>query len=60
MEQKKLLGIVLLEDGHITREQLLDALRVQKEEGGLFGEVLLRLNYIDAKTLSAYIDGRVK
>jgi hypothetical protein len=58
MEMKKrgLLGNSLMEDGYISRDQLLDVIRVQKEEGGLFGEVLIKLGYIDEKTLSEYLE----
>lgn len=49
MEQKKniRLGDVLIEDGYITEEQLMQALAWQKENRGkLIGEVLIELGYI--------------
>lgn len=45
-----------MEDGYISRDQLLDVIRVQKEEGGLFGEILIKLGYIDEETLSDYLE----
>jgi hypothetical protein len=56
MKKRGLLGNSLMEDGYISRDQLLDVIRVQKEEGGLFGEVLIKLGYIDEKTLSEYLE----
>jgi hypothetical protein len=56
MKKRSLLGNSLMEDGYISRDQLLDVIRVQKEEGGLFGEVLIKLGYIDEKTLLEYLE----
>ncbi len=56
MKKRGLLGNSLMQDGYISRDQLLDVIRVQKEEGGLFGEVLIKLGYIDEKTLSEYLE----
>ena len=56
MKKRGLLGNSLMQDGYISRDQLLDVIRVQKEEGGLFGEVLIKLGYIDEKTLLEYLE----
>lgn len=56
MKRRGLLGTILMEDGYISRDQLLDVIRVQKEEGGLFGEILIKLGYIDEETLSDYLE----
>jgi len=42
---KKQLGELLIERGIINRKQLEKALQVQKEKGGLIGEVLVGLGY---------------
>ncbi len=42
---KKTLGELLVERGVIDREQVTMALSSQKEKGGLFGEVLVRLRF---------------
>jgi len=41
----KPLGKILIERGVINEEQLTIALEMQKEKGGLFGEVLISLNF---------------
>ena len=41
----KQLGELLLERGIINEEQLVNALKVQKERGGLIGPVLVMLGY---------------
>ena len=42
----KLIGELLRERGLITEEQLDKALSIQKEKGGLLGEVLVALGYV--------------
>lgn len=41
----KLLGEILIEKGLITRDQLKDALEVQASEGGMVGEIIVRLGF---------------
>ncbi|MCU0844609.1 MAG: hypothetical protein MUC76_06750 [Spirochaetes bacterium] len=52
---KPLLGEMLLEDGEISREQLDEALEMQKKEGGLMGIILVNLGFIPEKTLVKYL-----
>jgi len=42
---QKLLGELLLENKLITKEQLEEGLRVQKEKGGLIGQILVGLKF---------------
>ncbi len=42
---EKQLGELLIENQTISQEQLKEALRIQKEKGGLIGEVLVGLGY---------------
>ena len=42
---QKLLGELLLENKLITKEQLEEGLRVQKEKGGLIGQILVTLKF---------------
>ena len=44
--KKQLLGQIFLKSGLLSREQLKEALEVQKKEGGFLGEVLIKLNYL--------------
>lgn len=44
-KQEKPLGQILVERGVITFEQLEKALAVQNKEGGLIGEVIVRLGF---------------
>jgi type IV pilus assembly protein PilB len=46
------LGRVLVKMGKATREQVHEALAVQKEKGGPLGQILVDLGYIDEKTRS--------
>lgn len=52
---KVLLGELLVQNKEITGEQLSEALKVQKEEGGLIGIILKRLGYIDEAKLIEYL-----
>ena len=42
---RKLLGVLLVEKSIITQEQLEEALRIQKEKGGLLGEILVSCGF---------------
>lgn len=46
-----LLGQLLLKRNLITNEQLEDALSIQKNEGGLLGEILIKQGYISEESL---------
>ncbi|NOZ63443.1 MAG: type II secretion system ATPase GspE [Caldiserica bacterium] len=56
---KKRLGEILLESGVIDESQLKEALKIQKERGGLLGDVLVSLGYVSednlAKSLSEHL-----
>ncbi len=52
---KPLLGELLLENGEITQEQLDDALKIQKEEGGLIGIIMVNLGHITEQNLVKYL-----
>ena len=46
----RVLGRVLVKMGKVTREQVAQAMEVQKSRGGPIGQILLDLGYIDEKT----------
>ena len=46
ISKKQLLGQILIKRGFITKEQLRDALEIQKKEGGVLGEVLVKMGYV--------------
>ncbi|MDP2940178.1 MAG: hypothetical protein Q8O13_08885 [Candidatus Omnitrophota bacterium] len=46
ISKKQLLGQILIKRGFITKEQLKDALDVQKKEGGVLGELLVKLGFV--------------
>jgi hypothetical protein len=52
---KALLGEMLLENGEINRQQLDEALDLQKKEGGLLGIILVNLGHINEQTLIRYL-----
>ncbi len=51
----KNLGELLLESGIVTKEQLDQALQVQKEQSGLLGQILVSLGYADEKDIAQAI-----
>ena len=56
---KKKLGELLLLHDVITPEQLDQALAAQRNEGGLLGEVLLRLGFVQQEALGAALSGQL-
>ncbi len=48
----KQLGELLIENKQITRENLEEALRVQKEKGGLIGQILVALNFTTEEAIA--------
>ncbi|MFA6135352.1 MAG: ATPase, T2SS/T4P/T4SS family [Phycisphaerae bacterium] len=48
----RVFGRVLLKMGKVTREQVTQAVEVQKQRGGPIGQILVDLGYIDEKTRS--------
>jgi len=48
---KVLLGEILIQRKRITREQLDEALRAQKEKGGFIGEILVNAGYLDERDI---------
>ncbi|MCM8775808.1 MAG: hypothetical protein NC930_05610 [Candidatus Omnitrophica bacterium] len=50
---KKLIGELLIEDGVLTRDNLLEALDHQKKNGGLIGQILISHGYITEENLVA-------
>lgn len=49
------LGELLLKEGLITKEQLNEALKEQKNKGGKIGYNLVKLGFIDEKTLTSFL-----
>jgi len=52
---KPLLGELLLENEEITQEQLNEALKIQKDEGGLIGIIIVNLGFISEQKLVKYL-----
>lgn len=48
---KVLLGEILIQRKRITREQLEDALKIQKQKGGYIGEILVGLGILDERDI---------
>jgi len=46
MAKHKRLGEILLSEGIVSAEQLQEGLRLQKEEGGRLGDLLVKLEYV--------------
>ncbi len=49
--KKRLFGQVLKEKGLVTDEQIQEALAIQKQKGGLLGDILVSLHYISSKQI---------
>lgn len=50
-QKRPLIGEIFIAQGVITAEQILEALELQKEEGGTIGDILLRLKHLKEETL---------
>ena len=53
--QKRRLGEILIEDGCLSPENLQAALQYQKKEGGMIGQILVRLGHVNEDNLIAAI-----
>lgn len=53
--EKKKLGEILVEAGLVSKQQIDEALRVQKETGERLGKVLVRLNLINEEALISFL-----
>ena len=53
---KQRLGEMLVDGSQITREQLDEALSIQKQEGKLLGFILVNLGYIDEEVLLDFLE----
>jgi len=47
----KKLGEILLQSGVLSKEQLKMALDLQRREGGLLGEILIKLGYVNERDI---------
>ncbi len=52
MPVHKRLGEILLSEGMVTKEQVEEAISLQKKEGGRLGELLIKLGYIDEEQIA--------
>ena len=52
---RKFLGELLIEAGLVNKEQLSHALKVQNEQGGKFGQILVRLGYVHIDSLVEFL-----
>ena len=59
-KSKKRLGEFLIEDGILTKANLEEALNHQKKEGGLIGQILIKLGYISEEVLIAALGKQLK
>jgi len=59
-KSKKRLGELLIEDGSLQREELNEALDFQKKNGGMIGQILIRLGYITEENLVAALGKQLK
>ena len=57
---KKRLGEILIEDGVLTPQSLEEALTHQKKEGGLIGQILIRLGYVSEEQVIAAVGKQLK
>lgn len=55
MSEKSMMGELLIEEGLITKEQLIEALESQKKMGGRLGYHLIRLGFINVNRLSQFL-----
>lgn len=50
-EKRPMLGDLLVKSGLITQDQLLQAMKIQSQNGGRLGSILVELEYIDVESL---------
>ena len=48
---RKFIGEILIEEGYLEQGTLEEALKIQKEKGGLIGEILVRMGVISEEQL---------
>ena len=60
INRRNRIGDLLVESGDMTREQLLKALKIQKETGQKIGTILLKEQFIREDTLVKYLLQQVK
>jgi len=58
--KKKRLGEILIEDGVLTPQSLEEGLNYQKKEGGLIGQILIRLGYVSEAQVIAAVSKQLK
>ena len=58
--QSPRLGDWLLDQGHVSQTQLDLALREQKRKGGLLGEVLVELGFVDDQQLASFLASKTR
>lgn len=51
--KRRLLGQILIERKKVTADQLGQALKVQKDEGGYVGEILVKLGFLEERDIVA-------
>lgn len=51
MDQKPLIGEILIKRKHINQQQLDAALESQKKEKGFIGEILVKLGYVEERDI---------
>ncbi len=54
--QSKKIGRILVDNKVITKEQLDEALKVQKKQGGLLGIILVEMGHLNPRLLADFID----
>ncbi len=58
--ERELLGMLLVHSGHITKEQLDQAIAEQKKSGQRLGEVFIRLGMLQERQLTGLLDFQSK
>lgn len=59
-KHQKRLGELLIEDGVLTKAHLDEAINCQKKEGGLIGQILIKLGYVSQEALIAALGKQLK
>ena len=54
------IGEMLVGNGIISRDQLEEAIKIQKKNGGFLGMILVELKYLDPDILSTYLKAQKK
>ena len=59
-KNKKQICDLLIDDNIITKENVDEALKIQQNDGGKIGSILIKMGVLEPKTLVKYLDIQIE